>query len=229
VGLFSLPSPEYRLFISHAWDYKSEYDGVVNLLNADTSFKWINLSVPRDEPLPTPTQLPKSCRYLVRQLDERIRRADCLLVLAAMYVGHRGWIQSEIEAAMEFKKPIIAVRPRGQERVPEALRLVATGDPVGWNKGSVISAIRKCVLSRSTTLATLTGATTMMPPPGNVSSIADSIAGLGLRPPRMMPPPGRLSTLSSLANLGPEKPPITPPDRGISIGDLMRPLLPPKK
>jgi hypothetical protein len=107
------------VFISHAWDYKSEYDGVVNLLNADYSFKWVNLSVPIDDPLPVLMGLPKSHRHIVRQLDEKIRQTDCLLVLAAMYVAHRGWIQSEIEAALEFKKPIIAVKPRGQERVPE--------------------------------------------------------------------------------------------------------------
>ena len=66
-------------------------------------------------------RLPKSYRYLVRQLDERISWADCLLVLAGMYVAHRGWIQSEIEAAQEFGKAIIAVQPRGNERFPEAL------------------------------------------------------------------------------------------------------------
>lgn len=43
----------YALFISHAWDYHSEYDGLVNLLNSDSSFFWENLSVPKDKPLRT--------------------------------------------------------------------------------------------------------------------------------------------------------------------------------
>jgi hypothetical protein len=58
---------------------------------------------------------------LVRQLDERISQSDCLLVLAGMYAAHRGWIQSEIEAAKGFQKPIVAVGPRGNERFPEAV------------------------------------------------------------------------------------------------------------
>ena len=138
-------SRRYGLFISHAWDYKGEYEGVVNLLNSDRSFLWNNLSVPEDKPLPVLLRLPKSYRYLVRQIDERISKADCLLVLAGMYVAHRGWIQSEIEAAKDFLKPIIAVRPRGNERFPDAV-MHAANETVGWNTASIIFAIRKHVV-----------------------------------------------------------------------------------
>jgi len=86
--------------------------------------------------------LPKSYRYLVRQIDERIAQADCLLVLAGMYVAHSGWIQSEIEAAKDFRKPIIAIEPRGNERFPDAV-MHAADERVGWNSLSIISAIRK--------------------------------------------------------------------------------------
>lgn len=140
-------SRRYRLFISHAWDYKDEYERLVNLLNTDTSFLWDNLSVPEESPLSALLSLPKSYRYLVRQLDERISRADCLLVLAGMYVAHRGWIQSEIEAAKDFSKPIIAVEPRGSERFPEAVMHAAV-ERVAWNTVSIISAIRRCAASR---------------------------------------------------------------------------------
>lgn len=139
-----LPAPlrRYELFISHAWDYKDEYEGVVRLLNSDLTFQWNDLSVPIDNPLPVLFSLPKSYRNIVRQLDERIARADCLLVLAGMYVSHRGWIQSEIEAAKDFHKPIIAVEPRGNERFPDAV-MQAADDRVGWNSASIISAVRR--------------------------------------------------------------------------------------
>jgi hypothetical protein len=130
------------LFISHAWDYKDEYERLVNLLNTDISFLWDNLSVPEGNPLSALIFLPKSYRYLVYQLDEKISKADCVLVLAGMYVAHRGWIQSEIEAAKAFRKPIIAVEPRGKERFPDAVMNVAD-ESVGWNTASVISAIRR--------------------------------------------------------------------------------------
>src|ERR1039458_1052447 len=86
------PSRRYALFISHAWDYKGEYEGVVNLLNWDRGFLWENLSVPEENPLAVLLLLPRSYRYLVRQIDERVSKADCLLVLAGMYVAHSGWI-----------------------------------------------------------------------------------------------------------------------------------------
>jgi hypothetical protein len=135
-------SHEYSLFISHAWDYKDDYEGVVSLLSPSWDFRWKNLSVPQEDPLPTLFRLPKSHRYLVRQLDERIAKSDCLLVLDAMYVAHRGWIQSEIEAAQEFGKPIIAIAPRGQERFSEVLKYAAD-EKVGWNRASIVGAIRR--------------------------------------------------------------------------------------
>ena len=135
-------SRRYRLFISHAWDSKGEYERVVELLNAYPFFQWDDLSVPENRPLATLLHLSRSYRYLVRQLDERISKADCLLVIAGMYVAHRGWIQSEIEAAKDFHKPIIAVEPRGSERFPEALAHFAD-ERVGWSGASIVSAIRR--------------------------------------------------------------------------------------
>lgn len=136
-------SRRYQLFISHAWSYSDDYERMIGLLNGYPSFHWDNLSVPIDNPLPTVSHLPRSYRCIVRQLDERISKADSLLVLAGMYVAHRGWIQSEIEAAKEFHKPVIAVEPRGSERFPEALAQ-ASDERVGWNSTSIVSAIRRC-------------------------------------------------------------------------------------
>lgn len=120
---------------------QSEYDGVVDLLNADRTFAW-QISVPQDRPLQTLANLSKSYRFLVRQLDDRISRSDCILVLAGIYAAHRGWIQSEIEAAKDFGKPIIAIRPRGNVQFPDAVMHAAT-ESVGWMTSSITTAIRK--------------------------------------------------------------------------------------
>lgn len=90
------PSRRYTLFISHGWDYTDEYQRIVDLLNADATFVWEDLSVSHDDPLPILPVLPKSYSYLVRQLDERIAKADCLLVLAGMYCAHSGWIHLKL-------------------------------------------------------------------------------------------------------------------------------------
>ena len=139
----ALQEREYKLFISHAWDYSDDYDGVVRLLNGEYGFKWTDLSVPKEYPLATRPVLSQSYRYLIRQLDERIRQVDCLLVIAGMYVKNRGWIQAEIDAALEFKTPIIAVYPFGCERVPSELSKTPVAEWVGWRGSSVTSAIRK--------------------------------------------------------------------------------------
>ena len=131
------------IFVSHAWDYDDDYQGIVSLLDADITFKWRNLSVPRDRPLPPWSDVrPKSYRSIIRLLDDRVKEADCVLVLAGMYVAHAGWIQSEIDAAKEFQKPIIAIAPRGQERFPKAL-IDDADERVGWNSRSIIEAIRR--------------------------------------------------------------------------------------
>src|ERR1700761_784213 len=134
---YLLPPPpigyarRYNVFISHAWDYKDDYEGVVNLLKLDPYFYWNNFSVPVEAPLKMNMFLKKSYRTLLRQIDERINESDCLLVIAGMYFQHRGWIQSEVEAALEFYKPIIAIEPRGSQRFPEDLKPFVT-ERVGW-------------------------------------------------------------------------------------------------
>jgi hypothetical protein len=131
----------YGLFISHAWNYADDYDAVVRLLKNDLWFQWQDLSVPIEDPIAMSPILPKSNRRILKELEERIKEADALLVLAGMYVAHSGWIQSEIEVAQDFGKPIIGIKPRGQDRVPLALQWTAR-DLVGWNTDSIVGAIR---------------------------------------------------------------------------------------
>lgn len=44
-----------------------------------------------------------------------------------------------------MNKVIIGVRPSGQERVPKIVQEASVCEPVGWNRASVISAIRDYV------------------------------------------------------------------------------------
>jgi hypothetical protein len=80
-------------------------------------------------------------------LDEQIRQASAVLVLAGMYVAYKQWIQYEIDRALSKGKPVIGIRPRGQERIPLAVAEAAK-EMIGWNTESIVSAIRKHSLSR---------------------------------------------------------------------------------
>ena len=128
----------YDLFVSHAWkrEENSEYYRFVKLLNEASWFKWRNYSVPEHDPLDIKTR-----RELQEKLTNQIRPVNAFVLLAGMYYHYRDWIQFELGVANDFSKPIILVRPRGQERIPVELTDIA-GPPIGWNTDSIVKAIR---------------------------------------------------------------------------------------
>jgi len=134
----------YDLFISHAWKYDDDYDRLVRMLEGAANFLWRNLSVPRHDPLFPPTSIVGRAR-LHSALDEQIRRAQCVLVIAGMYAHHRDWIQTEIDIANGYHKPIVAVEPWGQLMIPASVR-VAADEIVGWRTERIVGAIRRRAL-----------------------------------------------------------------------------------
>lgn len=127
----------YRLFISHAWRYSESYDRAVKFLNAAPYFRWSNCSVPESKAF-----IGLSKARLQEQLRNQIRPAQCVIILAGMYVAYSEWIQFEIDFAVSLNKPILGIVPWGQERTPTAVSKVAT-ELVGWNTNSIVAAIRR--------------------------------------------------------------------------------------
>ena len=71
-------------------------------------------------------------------------RAHVVIILAGVYATYSKWIDIEIDlakAGFSNPKPIIAIRPRGNERISERVRRAADRI-VGWNTESIVSAIR---------------------------------------------------------------------------------------
>lgn len=128
----------YNLFISHAWDYNDEYYRLVNMLNEATNFEWKNYSVPEHDPFDEEEDLKEA-------LKKQIRPASAVLILAGIYANYSKWIKFEVEFSELISKPIIVVKPWGQERTPAYLQEIA-GKPgntiVGWNIESIVTAIR---------------------------------------------------------------------------------------
>ena len=127
----------YRGFISHAWAYNDEYYRLEKRLKEYPYFDWHNYSVPQHDALDTTTDWE-----LQKALRNQLAPTNHVLVLAGMYAAHRKWIQMEIDVAKEMGKPIIGVRPWGQERVPQAVQDVAV-EMVGWDTGKIVRAIRE--------------------------------------------------------------------------------------
>lgn len=137
-GVQQRPRPDHRqynIFISHAWDYNDEYERVVEFLNEFESLDWQDHSVPLSDPLDTVND-----PHLRARLRDQIRTTSVVLVLAGMYSAHREWIQTEIELAQEFDKPIIGIRPYGSQQTANVVEQAAT-EMVGWRQQSIVGAI----------------------------------------------------------------------------------------
>ncbi len=124
----------YDLFISHAWNYNDEYYKLLDFFQNASNFKYRNYSVPEHDPLPM--------TKLEERLFNQIKPVNIVLILSGMYVPRSDWIQKEIDIAIELSKPIIGIKPWGQERIPTAVTSVAK-DIVGWNTDNIVSAIRR--------------------------------------------------------------------------------------
>jgi MTH538 TIR-like domain (DUF1863) len=128
-----------RLFISHAWDYNSQYYRLIEMLDERPYFNYFNHSVPEHDPIDF-----KKVSELESQLRTQIATSQVVIVLGGMYGAYRNWMIKEIEIAVEYGKPIIAVLPWGQINSPKIVTDNAT-EIVGWNTNSVVNAIRKYV------------------------------------------------------------------------------------
>lgn len=127
----------YNLFISHAWDYNSDYYNLVDLLSNYPYFNFKNYSVPQHDALNTKTNWE-----LEEALNRQIAPTSVVLIIAGMYYNNRKWIQKEIEIAKAKGKPIIVIRPRGAERMPSEL-ISDDYIRVNWNSSSIVQAIRE--------------------------------------------------------------------------------------
>ena len=130
----------YHILISHSWDYSSDYEKIKSWLDDASYFKWTNYSVPLTKPLDTKTK-----KELKEKIRSRISLCSCVIILSGMYVAYSEWIDYEIDTAVELGKPIIGVKPRGQERIPAKVSDNAA-TMVGWSSASVVQAVRDYAL-----------------------------------------------------------------------------------
>lgn len=134
----------YNIFISHAWRYSDDYEHLVRLLNEAPNFKWKNYSDPQHDPVVDPDDEVNRAK-LIEELEEQIRPTHCVIVISGMYAVYSYWIQEEIDIATYYRKPIIGIKPWGQERIPQEIKDAAVAI-VGWNTDSIVSAIREHAL-----------------------------------------------------------------------------------
>jgi hypothetical protein len=131
------PLSRRMIFISRARTYSEHYWKLVEWFNGAANFLWANCSVPSHDALPD-----KSSKGLSEGMTRQIIPASVVVVLGGMYAAYSSWIDYEIREAQRLEKVIIGVRPWGRERVPLIVQNASICEPVGWNSGSIIDAIR---------------------------------------------------------------------------------------
>lgn len=134
-----LDDKQYNIFISHSWNYDDHYQGIEDLLDGVPSLEWQNHSVPESDKLNTKTN-----GELKGELRKRMQNASVVLTSAGMYASdaYSKWIPIEHDIAEDLDKPVIAIKPEGQENIP-AYITEGADDIVGWDRASVVNAVAK--------------------------------------------------------------------------------------
>ena len=131
-----------RLFISHSWEYSDDYVKLVNFLRRIKDFDFYNYSVPKQNPLTAETD-----KKLLDELCDQLRGCNILIVLATMRPTYSEWIQKEILIANIYDKPVLAIIPRGQERISSYITKYSD-KLVKWNTKSIRRAIIEILLEQ---------------------------------------------------------------------------------
>jgi len=129
----------YNIFISHSWAYTDAYGKLVNLLDSKGGyFPYKNYSVPQNDPIhDAPNQAS-----LRSAIEQQIKPASVVLILAGVYSTYSKWINIEIEIAARLGKPIIAIEPWGSEKTSKIVK-DAADKVVKWQTDAIVGAVRE--------------------------------------------------------------------------------------
>tara|TARA_R110001583_G_scaffold194302_1_gene364912 strand:+ start:3221 stop:3625 length:405 start_codon:yes stop_codon:yes gene_type:complete len=127
---------EYKIFISHSWQYTDTLEALRNLLNERGYFSATYEESTKDNPINSENE-----SYVKIRLAKKIADSDIILALAGVYASHSSWMEWELDKALELGTPIVGVIPRGQERISSIVSSRSVVD-VRWNTESIITAIR---------------------------------------------------------------------------------------
>lgn len=100
--------------------------------------------MPTHDPLVDPATYVGQ-KKLADMLDLQIRPAQCVLVIAGMYVNYNYWIDKEMAITESYNKPMIDLIPSGQQRVPAGVQ-EQCHEMVHWSTTSIVDAIRRLAL-----------------------------------------------------------------------------------
>ncbi|HDL7359432.1 TPA: TIR domain-containing protein [Yersinia enterocolitica] len=134
-----MTTKNYTVFVSHSWDYDKQLSNLKSLIEKNSTITIDYSEVTVDAPIDS-----EDSAYIRRVLKNRIISSDVFLVMAGMYTSYSDWMQWEIETAKKNSIPIIAVKPRGAERIPLIIQNNADVI-VGWNSSTIVNNIIEAI------------------------------------------------------------------------------------
>lgn len=128
--------PKPNIFISHRWDYQNDYHSFVDKLNK-YGLPHHNYSVPEHNPLDVNRK-----NQIKAALREQVRQCNFFIIFARM-ATYSEWCQFEVQAAKDYCKPILAVKPFAYAGgIPTFISGADNqGGPVGFNVPPIIKKI----------------------------------------------------------------------------------------
>jgi hypothetical protein len=127
----------YNLFISHSWKYCEEYDAFKKLIDGREYFDYNDYSIPETKSINN-----SGDKDLYEKIKQKMNHCGIIVFIAGMYGAYSEWIEKELQIAKELHKPILIVRPRGNQRIPEIFN---NETKVNWNADSIVEKIRELV------------------------------------------------------------------------------------
>jgi hypothetical protein len=137
-----MSTKQIHVFISHAWSHSGHYDTLSDWIfnqswNAgQASLNFQNFSVPKHSPIHN----ANNDLQLKNALYNQISRSHVIVIPMGMYANSSKWIKKEIDGAVQYRKPILAVNPWAQQKSSSVVGNAAH-KRVGWNSQSVINGI----------------------------------------------------------------------------------------
>ena len=117
----------------------NDYNELIKLLDENQTFCYTNYSTtPEHNILPANTVVDDA--VLSQELKNLIEKAQIIVIIAGMYTMYSRWIEYEFETAKSLNKPIIAIRPIKNSRIPKKISANANA-VVSWNGESLIASI----------------------------------------------------------------------------------------
>ncbi|OSP28945.1 hypothetical protein B5U79_27195, partial [Klebsiella pneumoniae] len=125
------------------WDYDKQLKNLKSLIEKNSTITIDYSEVTVDNRINSEQR-----DYIRGVLKKRIISSDVFLVMAGMYTSYSDWMKWEIETAKKNNIPVIAVKPRGAERIPVIIQENADVI-VGWNSNSIVNNIISAIENSS--------------------------------------------------------------------------------